>query len=83
MRRNDPREARISLITRQLNRRIPDIEPSLIERVQGLSIEQLDLLGEALLDFAEIGDLVTWLEEHENLTARGDRTPRTSKADRT
>ncbi|HBB36157.1 MAG TPA: hypothetical protein DC064_31375 [Cyanobacteria bacterium UBA9273] len=74
LRRNDPREARISLITRQLNRRIPDIYPSLIERVQGLSIEQLDLLGEALLDFTEIGDLVTWLEENENLTAKGDRT---------
>ena len=50
------------LIIRQLNRRIGEIESSLIQRVQALSIEQLEELGEALLDFTSIGDLENWLQ---------------------
>ena len=49
------------LIIRQLNRRIGEINASLIERIQGLSIEQLENLGEALLDFSSVADLETWL----------------------
>ncbi len=51
------------LITRQLNRRIGEIDTLLIERIQGLSIEQLENLGEALLDFSSIADLETWLNQ--------------------
>ncbi|MEI2578551.1 DUF4351 domain-containing protein [Scytonema sp. PRP1] len=51
------------LIIRQLNRRIGEINASLIERVQGLSIEQLENLGEALLDFSTVADLETWLNQ--------------------
>ncbi|MCC5600440.1 DUF4351 domain-containing protein [Nostoc favosum] len=51
------------LITRQLNRRIGEIDPSLIERIQGLSLEQLENLGEALLDFSNVADLETWLNQ--------------------
>ncbi len=47
------------LIIRQLNRRIGEIESSLIQGVEALSIEQL---GEALLDFTSIGDLENWLQ---------------------
>jgi predicted transposase YdaD len=50
------------LIIRQLNRRIGEIESSLIQRVQTLSIEQLEELGEALLDFTSIEDLENWLQ---------------------
>ena len=50
------------LIIRQLNRRIGEIESSLIERVQKLSVEQLEELGEALLDFTSVADLQTWLQ---------------------
>ncbi len=50
------------LIIRLLNRRIGEIESSLIQRVQTLSIEQLEELGEALLDFTSIGDLENWLQ---------------------
>ena len=50
------------LIIRQLNRRIGEIESSLIQKVQALSIEQLEELGEALLDFTSIGDLENWLQ---------------------
>lgn len=50
------------LIIRQLNRRIGEIESSLIQRVQALSIEKLEELGEALLDFTSIEDLENWLQ---------------------
>ncbi|MEJ6484866.1 DUF4351 domain-containing protein [Nostoc punctiforme UO1] len=51
------------LITRQLNRRIGEIDTSLIEQIQGLSLEQLENLGEALLDFSSVADLETWLNQ--------------------
>ncbi|WP_414572935.1 DUF4351 domain-containing protein [Nostoc sp. CCY 9925] len=51
------------LIIRQLNRRLGEINSSNIERVQRLSIEQLEELGEALLDFSAISDLETWLNQ--------------------
>ncbi len=51
------------LIVRLLNRRIGDIDASLIEQVQVLSIEQLENLGEALLDFSSVADLETWFNQ--------------------
>ncbi len=51
------------LIIRLLNRRFGEIDSSTIERVQGLSIEQLEALGEALLDFSAISDLEAWLNQ--------------------
>lgn len=51
------------LIIRQLNRRFREINPLLIERVRGLSIEQLETLGEALLDFSEVTELEAWLNQ--------------------
>ncbi|MCP2726961.1 DUF4351 domain-containing protein [Symplocastrum sp. BBK-W-15] len=65
MRRKDPRQAQVSLIIRLLNRRLGEVELSLINRVQRLSIEQVESLGEALLDFSEVTDLVKWLDELE------------------
>ncbi len=50
------------IIIRQLNRRIGEIESSFIETIRTLTIEQLELLGEALLDFSSITDLEQWLE---------------------
>ena len=50
------------LILRQLNRRIGEIESSFIDTIRTLSIEQLELLGEALLDFSTVTDLEQWLE---------------------
>jgi hypothetical protein len=51
------------LVLRLLNRRIGEIDASSIERIQGLSIEQLENLGEALLDFSSVADLETWLNQ--------------------
>ncbi|AFY33526.1 DUF4351 domain-containing protein [Calothrix sp. PCC 7507] len=53
------------LVLRQLNRRLGEINQSLIERIQRLSIEQLENLGEALLDFSNIADLETWLNQQQ------------------
>jgi hypothetical protein len=53
------------LVIRLLNRRIGSIDTSLIERVQGLSIEQLENLGEALLDFSGVADLEGWLNQQQ------------------
>ncbi len=53
----------LRLIMRLLNRRFGEIDSSLIERIQGLSIEQLENLGEALLDFSGVADLEAWLNQ--------------------
>jgi predicted transposase YdaD len=54
-------EEKQHLILRLLNRRFGEIDASLIERIRGLSIEQLENLGEALLDFSSVADLELWL----------------------
>lgn len=56
-------EGKQDLILRQLNRRLGEIDSSLISRINGLSIEQLEALGEALLDFTSVADLETWLNQ--------------------
>jgi predicted transposase/invertase (TIGR01784 family) len=57
-------EGEQSLILRQLTRRIGDVAPDLRTKVQSLSLQQLEVLGEALLDFSEPGDLVQWLDAY-------------------
>ncbi|MBG1259081.1 DUF4351 domain-containing protein [Nostoc commune] len=56
-------EGEKDLILRLLNRRIGEIDALLIEQITGLSIEQLENLGEALLDFSRIADLEAWLNQ--------------------
>ena len=51
------------LVLRLLNRRLGTLEPSLLQRVSELPLEQLEALGEDLLDFTEISDLVNWLNQ--------------------
>jgi hypothetical protein len=50
------------LIIRLLNRRVGEIDSLLIQKVQELTVEKLEELGEALLDFTSVTDLETWLE---------------------
>ncbi|MBD2437043.1 DUF4351 domain-containing protein [Nostoc sp. FACHB-110] len=59
------RQGEERLVLRQLNRRLGEINQSLIEQIQKLSIEQLENLGEALLDFSNIADLETWLTQQQ------------------
>ena len=59
------REEAVSLILRLLNRRLGEISSTLSQQIQELSLEQLETLGEALLDFTSLTDLTTWLLEIE------------------
>ncbi|XWK87679.1 MAG: DUF4351 domain-containing protein [Phormidium sp.] len=52
----------LSLILRLLNRRFGGIAPDLEAKIRNLSTEKLEDLGEALLDFSEVADLVDWLD---------------------
>ena len=51
----------IKLILLLLNRRLGELVPSVISKVCGLPLEQLEELGEALLDFQSEDDLRKWL----------------------
>lgn len=53
-----------SLILKQLTRRVGAPSPELTAQVEALSIEQLEALGEALLDFTQIEDLTAWLDHN-------------------
>ena len=52
-----------SLILRLLNRRIGNVSIELQNRVNSLPLEQLEELGEALLDFTQLADLESWLSQ--------------------
>ena len=53
-----------AVILRLLKRRIGSVDEALAARIQGLDIEQLEALGDALLDFTELNDLLLWLNRH-------------------
>jgi predicted transposase/invertase (TIGR01784 family) len=51
----------VAVILRQLTRRLGAIEPPIEQQIRALSINQLEDLAEALLDFASQADLVNYL----------------------
>ncbi|HEY9826985.1 MAG TPA: Rpn family recombination-promoting nuclease/putative transposase [Stenomitos sp.] len=57
------KEAR-SLVLRQLKRRLGTFPSEMEDRVQSLGLTQLELLGEALLDFSQLSDLSDWLQHN-------------------
>ena len=50
------------LILRQLTRRVGELSSEVRSQIETLSLEKLENLGEALLDFNSMGDLQTWLD---------------------
>ncbi|WP_404783609.1 Rpn family recombination-promoting nuclease/putative transposase [Altericista sp. CCNU0014] len=56
-------EAR-SLILRLLSRRVGILPSEVRSQVESLSIDRLESLGEALLDFSDLSDLERWLQLH-------------------
>jgi hypothetical protein len=50
-----------SLVIRQLTRKLGNLSPELLVRVNGLSIDRVEALAEDLLDFTSMGDLERWL----------------------
>ena len=53
-----------SLVLRQLTHRFGVLPAAFQARISGLSIERLEQLGEALLDFSALADLTNWLDQH-------------------
>lgn len=55
------RTGRISLLLMLLKRRIGAIDATAREKIEALSVAQMDRLAEALLDFTQPADLERWL----------------------
>jgi predicted transposase YdaD len=53
-----------SLVIRILTRKLGNLSPRSLDRVNSLSIERIEALGEALLDFTSIADLEAWLNQN-------------------
>lgn len=49
-------QGQAALILRLLKRRVGEIPPEIQTQISGLSIEQLEQLGEATLDFSNLTD---------------------------
>jgi predicted transposase YdaD len=52
-----------TLVMRLLTRKLGNITPEMQLRLNGLPIDQVEALCEALLDFTQMGDLLSWLEK--------------------
>ncbi|NJO77000.1 MAG: DUF4351 domain-containing protein, partial [Leptolyngbyaceae cyanobacterium RM1_406_9] len=62
-------QGELSLVLRQLSRRVGEIPVELKAQIQALSLSQLEELGEALLDFSSLEDLMVWLRSHPSVQA--------------
>ena len=61
-RKEGRKEGERSVILRQLTRRVGVVPERLTDRIQDLSIEQLEILAEDLLDFQGLDDLNAWFK---------------------
>jgi Domain of unknown function (DUF4351) len=57
-------QGNLDLVMRLLVRKVGDIDESLRSQIEQLPLSQLELLGEALLDFSTVDDLSVWLSDH-------------------
>jgi len=55
-------EGERAIVLRLLNRRVGNLPDAVVSQIQSLSVEQLEALGDALLDFSTLADLEVWLE---------------------
>ncbi|MDG2991577.1 Rpn family recombination-promoting nuclease/putative transposase [Candidatus Synechococcus calcipolaris G9] len=60
--RKGRQEGERALILRLLTRRVGPIPESFATQINHLSLEQLESLGDALLDFSELNDLEKWIQ---------------------
>jgi hypothetical protein len=51
-----------ALVLRVLARKFGEIEPEIRSQVNSLTLDRLEVLGESLLDFTQMSDLVNWLD---------------------
>jgi len=52
---------RISIVLRQLNRKVGQLPEELVTQIKSLESSQLETLTEDLLDFNTLDDLIQWL----------------------
>lgn len=52
-----------SLVTKQLTRKLGNLSPELLARLNGLNLARVEALAEELLDFTNVGDLERWMKE--------------------
>lgn len=58
-------EGEQTLVLRQLQKRLRELPQEVLQEIQTLSLKQLEELGEALLDFTVIDDLLSWLQANQ------------------
>jgi Domain of unknown function (DUF4351) len=49
------------LVIKLLTRKLGNLSPELLARVNGLNLDRVEALAEDLLDFTSVGDLERWL----------------------
>jgi predicted transposase YdaD len=57
-------EKEINLVIRLLNKKIGNLSSELELKIRSLPLEILENLGEDLLDFNSLDDLISWLDNH-------------------
>lgn len=57
-------EEALALVLRLLRRRVGPLDAANEAQIRQLSLEALEDLSEALLDFTQVADVVTWLQAH-------------------
>jgi hypothetical protein len=61
------REEGRRLILKQLTRKVGEVTPDVQLEIEWLSLENLEALGEDLLDFSGFADLTNWLQAHQGM----------------
>ena len=54
----------LKFLLRLLKRRFGQVAPDVQTKLEQLSLSQVEALGEALLDFSQLNDLVCWLQQN-------------------
>ena len=54
-----------ALVIRILNRKLGNLNSEPMARVNSLPIDRVESLGEALLDFSQMSDLLVWLDANQ------------------
>ena len=57
-------QGKLELIMRLIKKRFGEIPEAIISQIEDLYVENLDNLGEDFLDFNNLEDLLSWLQEH-------------------
>lgn len=54
----------MSIVLRLLKRQFGSLDSAMETRIRGLKLSVIEMLVDQLLDFTDISELKTWLEDH-------------------